>query len=686
MRAPAGALGFMKTLARLAAAIAVTVLLAMGVASIVRSPVVLAVARAAGIPVPDPPRGSHCDCDRGICPLDSNGRRCSCGCALRADAQRVQQLDAVLDVPCTNGMAGPYPCHDIDLNAFLPHADIGGGSGNDIWGWTDPVTGREYALAGRSTGTAFVDISTPGRPIYVGNLPTKTASSAWRGIKVFADHAFIVSEALDHGMQVFDLTQLRSVTSLPVTFTETAHYAGFGSTHTLAINSLTGFAYAAGTRTCEGGLHVVDIRTPASPRAAGCFSLDGYTHETQCVLYAGPDSRYSGREICFNSNEDTLTIVDATDKHEQVQISRTGYGGSAYTHQGWLTEDQRFFLVNDEGDETAFRHPTRTWIWDVSDLGAPTIASRYDGPTPSIDHNLYIRGHLVYESNYRSGLRVIDASEVARGVLREVGFFDIFPSDDLPAYNGAWTSYPFFASGSVAVNGIEQGLFVVSPRVAPRGQRTGLSVTIGGPGPVAPVDQDWPSVVRIANDGPDSLSEVRVIESPPAGTRLMSARPSQGACTIGAIAACEIGTLAAGAEAFVIVTIRAADERELATTAIVTAKADDGSTREASALTTTRGVRYAAALSLRRPVDPTTFRIGRNNTVQWTLRGVPGGVSIELSRNDGATWTTLSADVENVGFYDWTASGPSTPRARIRVSSLARPQLTRTSPSFSIAP
>ena len=132
-------------------------------------------------------------------------------------------------------MAGPYPCRDIDLMAFLPHDDIGGGSGNDIWGWTDPVTGREYTLVGRSSGTAFVDISTPRQPVYLGEPADEdTVNSTWRGIKVFADHAFIVSEAIDHGMQVFDLKQLRDVTSPPVTFTETAHYAGFGSTHTLA--------------------------------------------------------------------------------------------------------------------------------------------------------------------------------------------------------------------------------------------------------------------------------------------------------------------------------------------------------------------------------------------------------------------------------------------------------------------
>ena len=230
-------------------------------------------------------------------------------------------------------MAGPYPCRDVDLLSMLPHAEIGGGSGNDIWGWTDPQSGREYALVGRSSGTAFVDISDPRSPIYLGNLPTHTTTSIWRGIKVFRDHAFIVSEAANHGMQVFDLRRLRSVPNPPATFTETAHYAGFGSTHTLALNTHTGFAYAVGTRTCEGGLHVVDVKDPAVPTAAGCFGLDGYTHETQCVVYQGPDTVYRAREICLNSNEDTLTIVDATDKLEQVQLSRTGYGGSAYTHQ-----------------------------------------------------------------------------------------------------------------------------------------------------------------------------------------------------------------------------------------------------------------------------------------------------------------------------------------------------------------
>jgi hypothetical protein len=34
---------------------------------------------------------------------------------------------------------------------------------------------------------------------------------------------------------------------------------------------------------------------------------------------------------------------------------------------------------------------------------------------------------------------------------------------DAPAFNGAWSNYPYFDSGVVIVSGIEQGLFILRP-------------------------------------------------------------------------------------------------------------------------------------------------------------------------------------------------------------------------------
>jgi choice-of-anchor B domain-containing protein len=369
--------------------------------------------------------------------------------------------------PCVGGFAGPYPCARVDLAAFVPIDNIGGGRANDIWGWVDPGTQKEYAMVGRTTGTSFIDISDPGAPVYLGTLPPHTTSSTWRGIKVYANHAFIVSEAAGHGLQVFDLTQLRSADTPPVTFSETAHYGGFGNSHTVAVNEETGFLYAAGTNTCAGGLHIIDVRNPGAPAFAGCFSADGYTHETQCVRYVGPHAAYAGREICFNSNENTLTVVDVTNKSAPVMLARKTYVGRGYTHQGWLTPDHQYFLLDDEKDEANLKTNTRTHLWDVSLLTAPRVIGIHEGASTAIDHNLYIRGSHAFESNYRSGLRVLDTTRVASATLREIGFFDVHPEDDQPAYSGTWSNYPFFPSGVVVVSNIERGLFVLRPNLAP---------------------------------------------------------------------------------------------------------------------------------------------------------------------------------------------------------------------------
>ncbi|MFT5372192.1 MAG: choice-of-anchor B domain-containing protein [Bacteroidia bacterium] len=388
------------------------------------------------------------------------------------DHHHNENLAAQSITTCVAGMAGGFPCNNVDLMAFLPTSQIGGGNGNDIWGWTDPLNGNEYALMGLTNGTAFVDISDPVNPVYLGHLPPHSgvSGSSWRDIKTYNNHAFIGSEAAGSGMQIVDLTQLRNIASPPATITETAFYLGFTSSHNIVINEDSGFAYGVGTNSgnCNRGLHFVDLLDPTSPVAAGCFSADGYTHDAQCVNYTGPDADYQGKEVCFAYNTDTLTIVDVTNKLAPVQISRTSYTNRGYTHQGWLTADQNYLLLGDELDEqnVAAVSNTRTLIWNVSDLDNPVHEADYTNPLSiSIDHNQYIVGDHSFQANYRSGLRILDISDIANGNLSEVGYFDIYPSGDSANFNGAWSVYPFFASGNVIVSGIEQGLFILRPNL-----------------------------------------------------------------------------------------------------------------------------------------------------------------------------------------------------------------------------
>ena len=382
-------------------------------------------------------------------------------------------------VNCADGTADRFDCDQVDLVSFLSVKDIGGGRGvitNDIWGWTDPQTDKEYALVGRLDGTAFVDISDPHNPLYLGSLAlTEGAnSSLWRDIKVYKDHAFIVADnAGEHGVQVFDLTQLRTVTGAPVTFEETAHYDGIHSAHNIVINEDAGYAFtvcnSGGGETC--GLHMIDIREPTEPTFAGCFAdpatgraSTGYSHDAQCVIYHGPDTEHRDKEICFGANETALSIADVTDKDNTVALARASYPNVGYSHQGWLSEDHRFFFMNDELDEVQGKTSgTRTLVWDVTDLDDPQMLKEVVSENQSSDHNLYIKGNLMYQSNYLSGLRIFDITDPANPV--EVGYFDTVPyGEDEPAMMGSWSNYPYFKSGVIAVTSMKEGVFFLKKR------------------------------------------------------------------------------------------------------------------------------------------------------------------------------------------------------------------------------
>jgi choice-of-anchor B domain-containing protein len=383
-------------------------------------------------------------------------------------------------VDCEEGSASLFDCEKVDLLSFKPISELGGGRGvhvNDVWGWTDPESGVEYVLLGRMDGTSFVDISDPSNPVLVGDLPLTEGATpnAWRDIKVYNDHAFIVADgAGQHGMQVFDLRQLRDVSeaNMPVTFEQTAHYDKIASAHNIVINEDSGYAFSVGSssggETCGGGLHMINIQNPLQPTFAGCFAdpatgraSTGYTHDAQCVNYKGPDADFQGHEICFNANETALSIADVTDKDSTIALSRASYPNVGYSHQGWLTEDQKYFYMNDELDELSGNvKNTRTLIWDVQDLEDPQLLKEFFLDTESTDHNLYIKGNLMYQSNYYTGLRILDISDIQNPV--EVGHFDTTPfGENGPGFDGSWSNYPYFKSGVIAVSSIGQGLFLV---------------------------------------------------------------------------------------------------------------------------------------------------------------------------------------------------------------------------------
>lgn len=365
---------------------------------------------------------------------------------------------------CENGLAGEYPCNDYDLLTHISLEEIAGENteGNDSWGWVDPVTNNEYALMCTNKGVSFIDITDPADAKIIGFLRTRTENSLWRDVKVYNNVAYIVSEASDHGMQMFDLTKLRGITNTPVEFTSDADYTGFGSAHNIVINENEGYAYPVGTSrngTYKGGPLFLNIQDPLNPVDEGGFL--NYSHDAQVVTYIGPDTDYTGKEILIGSNENEVVIVDVTDKQNPTKISAISYANIGYTHQGWFTENFKYFILGDELDERNNGLNTRTIIFDFTDLDNPIHHFNYSGQSAAIDHNGYVKGNLFFQANYTGGIRIIDISDIENKNFTEVGFFDTFPENNNTAFNGAWNVYPYLPSGNIIISDIERGLFVI---------------------------------------------------------------------------------------------------------------------------------------------------------------------------------------------------------------------------------
>ncbi len=341
----------------------------------------------------------------------------------------VPQDERIVDARCEDGMAADlFPCHKIDLASFVPLAEFDSIYANDVWGWTDPANGNEYALMSTFEGVEFFDITTPTDPVHLGRMASEMPGdyyNIWGDVKTYGNVLYHGTES-ETGVQVFDLTRLRGVTEAQAWEPDNV-IDEMSNSHNLAVNEDSGHLFVVGSfldpadASCEeaigGGPMVFDLTVdPIDPPLASCIAEDGYTHDIQCVIYDGPDAEHQGEEICMAANEDSLTVWQTTDPTNPVMLDRKEYDTSAYTHQGWLTEDHEYFLLGDEVDELAGTVDSRTtYLWDVRDLDDIQLVEGWESGNPSIDHNIFIKDGLAYQSNYTAGLQLYDTYKVDKG-------------------------------------------------------------------------------------------------------------------------------------------------------------------------------------------------------------------------------------------------------------------------------
>ncbi len=399
------------------------------------------------------------------------------GAASAHDDKFEQDREPPYDGPGYRQADGGAPPLDFDsrsleLLSWMPISEFNleANSVNDCWGYTSPA-GREYAIIGFDNGTAFVDITDPTDPQIVAK--NWGDESIWQDIKVYGHYAYTATEAERRaigGIVVYDLEQIDEVGG-GVAYVRTINTVGTTTaTHNLAIDEVSGFLYRCGGGGSNfSGLRIYDLSDPSQPAFVSSWD-DRYVHDAQVVTYT--EGLYAGKQVAFCFANDAtgggnpgVDILDVTNKFSIGKVGAINLATGAvighpaeFSHQGWLSPDRQYLYFGDEIDEGSGLYPTTTRVIDVSDLSNPRLVATFTNGGTARDHNIYTLDSLIFEANYRSGLRIFDARDPIAPV--EIAFFDTYPPDDNARFNGLWSVYPYFPSGTIIGSDIEKGLFV----------------------------------------------------------------------------------------------------------------------------------------------------------------------------------------------------------------------------------
>ncbi len=320
----------------------------------------------------------------------------------------------------------------------------GGAYVSGCWGWTDTLTGKEYALLGNMNGTAVVEITDNNAITERAFVPGPI--SKWRELQTWSHYAYVVSEG-GGGTQIIDLSYLPDSVHLVKGFIYTDSTNSTVRSHTIQVRD--GYMYLNGSVTWGGGNGVVifSLADPENPLFLSRYSAGHYIHD----CFVRHDTMYAAAIYGVG-----VEIVDVTDKSFPQLLYTISYPGSG-THNCATTADGAFLLTTDEINAT----PKTLKIWDLRNPPSFPKVAEYTGDPTTIVHNVFVKDTLAIMSYYKAGAKIVDIADPENPV--EIAGYDTFPDslDQTGTYTGAWSVYPFFPSGKIIIGDMVSGLYVI---------------------------------------------------------------------------------------------------------------------------------------------------------------------------------------------------------------------------------
>jgi choice-of-anchor B domain-containing protein len=307
--------------------------------------------------------------------------------------------------------------------------------------WGMYVNGREYAIIGALAYTVIIDITQPAMPKEVARFAG--VNCIWREFKTYKNRIYVANDC-GGGLQIIDMS--KAPDSIKLTYNSTALVQ---SMHTITLDTVSGRIY--------GNSVPVILDVSADPDKPVSLTVG----TNPCL---GAHDTYVRNDTIYSSSGNAgYFVCDFKNPAAPKLLAQATTGG--YNHNSWLTADGRYAYYTEEIPDG---RPIR--IVDLSDLknGSIDVVGQFfdqlitvpTGATRAIPHNLYIKGDLLYNSQYEDGLLVYDISDRLKPKL--VAWFDTHPQNTkYNQYRGCWGNYPWLPSGLIVTSDMQNGMDIL---------------------------------------------------------------------------------------------------------------------------------------------------------------------------------------------------------------------------------
>jgi choice-of-anchor B domain-containing protein len=331
-------------------------------------------------------------------------------------------------------------------------ANTNGNRYSGCWGWTQPVSNKEYAILGSQSGTYWIDITNPSAPVTCTYFAGTSSNATWRELKTYQNYCYVIADdAGAQGLQIFDMS------GLPATVTKVYESkALFARGHACWMDGsrfyVSGVTYSNNT---TSAMNIYDLSNPTNPVLVRSLSQDDptitYVHDMfvrNDTIYAS--AGYQGLHVYKRNSNNSLTKLG----------SLTTYPGSGYNHSSALTPNGPTLVFTDEVPASL---PVKVAnVTNPSNITIDATTNQYSLTTP---HNPFmLTNQYVIMSSYKDGVQLFDISNPAAPFV--AGYFDTYPQGGAntgnygsSAYNGNWGAYPFYPSKTVFALDMRNGAF-----------------------------------------------------------------------------------------------------------------------------------------------------------------------------------------------------------------------------------